>query len=197
MYDLEYIKSVLKNKLPHRRYKHSLGVCESATWLARKHDACQSKAEVAGLLHDYAKYLDGYEARKYIKEFHIQIDEVIDLNIDLAHGLIAAELIKSEFKIEDEEILNAVRYHTTGRRGMTSLEKIIYLADYIEPNRRFPGVDEIRNIAKYDLNRAVLMALDNSIKHVISKGLLIHHNSIFARNALITEMASVQSSVEI
>ncbi len=197
MYDLEFIKSVLKNKLPHRRYNHSLGVCESAIWLAKKHDACQNKAELAGLLHDYAKYLNSYEARKYIKEFQIQIDEVIDLNIDLAHGLIAAELIKFEFEIEDEEILNAVRYHTTGRENMTNLEKIIYLADYIEPNRRFPVVDKIRDIAKHDLNKAVLMALDNSIKHVISKGLLIHHNSIFARNSLIMEMASAQSPIEV
>lgn len=192
MYDLEFLKSVIRDKLPYKRYKHSLGVCKSAAWLAKIHDVCRNKAKVAGLLHDYSKYLKSYEARRYIEEFQIPIDEVIDLNIDLAHGLIAAELIKVEFKIEDEEILNAVRYHTTGRKGMTKLEKIIYLADCIEPNRKFAGVDEIRSVAKHDLNRAVLMALDDSIKHVISKGLLIHHNSILARNSLITEMASAQ-----
>ncbi|WP_432408930.1 bis(5'-nucleosyl)-tetraphosphatase (symmetrical) YqeK [Wukongibacter sp. M2B1] len=195
MYDLEFIKSVIKDKLPHRRYKHSLGVCESAAWLAKKYNECPNKAKVAGLLHDYAKYLNDYDSREYVEEFQIEIDEVIDFNIDLAHGLIAAELIRSRFNIMDEEILNAVRYHTIGRKNMTNLEKIIYLADYIEPNRKFPGVEEIRNVSKHDLNKAVLMTLDNSIKHVISKGLLIHNNSILARNALIKEMVSAQDSV--
>lgn len=193
MYDLDFIKSVLKDKLPRKRYTHSLGVCETAAWLAKEHEEDEKKAQIAGILHDYAKYLTKDEARKYIKQFKISIDYVTDINIDIAHGLIGAELVKNELKIYDKEILDSIRFHTTGREHMTKLEKIIYLADYIEPNRRFPEVNEIRNVAKYDLDKAVLMALDNSIRHVISRGVLIHNNSIAARNSIIVEIASKEA----
>lgn len=195
MCDSKVIKSILKDRLPHKRYIHSLGVCDTAVLLAKRYNVCQKKAQIAGILHDYAKYLTGHEARKYIKQFEIKIDEVIEANVDLAHGLIGAELVKLEFNIDDEDILNSIRYHTTGRKYMTDLEKIIYLADYIEPNRKIHGIEKIRKVAKDDLDKAVIMALDSSIKHVISKGLLIHNNSVLARNALIMEMMSVQSPV--
>jgi len=197
LYDLKSIKSMLKNRLPYKRYIHSLGVCDTAARLAKIHNACMEKAQIAGVLHDYAKYLTEYEARQYIKQFEIIIDEVIDSHIDLAHGLIGAELIKSELKIEDQDILNSIRYHTTGRKHMTKLEKIIYLADYIEPNRKFSGIEKIRKVSEYDLDKAVLMALDNSITHVISKGLLLHNDSILARNTLIMDITITQKSIEV
>ncbi|SHJ82463.1 bis(5'-nucleosyl)-tetraphosphatase (symmetrical) YqeK [Paramaledivibacter caminithermalis] len=185
MTDIEFLKSVVKNKLPERRYIHSLGVFETAINLAKIYNVCEKKAGIAAILHDYAKYLSKKEARHYIKKFHIKIDEVIDKQIDLAHGLIAAELVKREFKIVDIDILNSIKYHTIARVNMTDIEKIIYLADYIEPNREFPGVNKIRNVALYNLDKAMIMALDNSIKYVIEKGLLLHTNSILARNSLI------------
>lgn len=185
MYDLEFLKGILKNKLPEKRYNHSLGVYNTAIRLAKIYDVCIDKAGVAGILHDYAKYLSENEVRHYITEFQIEIDQVIDNQIDLAHGLIGAELVKRELEIEDIDILNAIKYHTVGRKNMTDIEKIIYLADYIEPNRKFPGIEEIRQTALHNLDRATLMALNNSINHVISKGLLLHSNSIFARNSLI------------
>lgn len=185
MYDLEFLKGILKSKLPERRYNHSLGVYNTAVRLAKIYNVCIDKAGVAGILHDYAKYLSEDEARHYITEFQIEIDEVIDKQIDLAHGLIGAELVKRELEIEDIDILNAIKYHTVGRKNMTDIEKIIYLADYIEPNRKFPGIEEIRQIALHDLDRATLMALNNSINHVITKDSLLHSNSIFARNSLI------------
>ena len=147
-----------------------------------KHKANEKKARIAGILHDYAKYMAKDEARKYIKQFGIIVDNVTELNINLAHGLIGAELVKKDFEIDDKEILDSIRFNTTGRKHMTKLEKIIYLADYIEPNRKFPGVEEIRNTANKDLDKAVLMALDSSIIHVISMGLLIQNDSILARN---------------
>ncbi len=189
MYDLEFIKSVLKRKLPRKRYIHSIGVCETAAWLAEKYEVDREKAKIAGLLHDYAKYLTKHEAREYIRHFNIIIDEVMEENIDLAHGLIGAELIKNEFEINDKEILDSIRFHTTGRNEMTKLEKVIYLADYIEPNRKYPGVDDIRNIAHENLDKAVLMALDNSIIHVISRGRSIHIDSILARNEMLKKLS--------
>lgn len=197
MYDLEFIKSVLKDKLPRKRYIHSIGVSETAAWLAEKHKADEKKARIAGVLHDYAKYLTKDEARKYIKQFEIIIDNVTKLNLNLAHGLIGAELVKNDFEIDDKKILDSIRFHTTGRKHMTKLEKIIYLADYIEPNRKFPGIDEIRDTANKDLDKAVLMAIDSSIIHVISRGLLIHNDSILARNDLIEKIDSRRGLVKI
>ena len=185
MVDLELIKKELKNKLPHKRYVHSLNVSNTAVKLCEIHNVCKDKAEIAGLLHDYAKYLSKEEVCQYIKEFKIEVDEVINLQKDLAHGLIGAELVKRKFKIMNLDILNSIRYHTTGRKKMTNLEKIIYLSDYIEPNRKFPGIEEIRVMALTDLNKATLMALDNTIKYIIIKGLLLHNNSVLARNSLV------------
>lgn len=186
--DLELVKKELKRKLPLKRYIHSLNVSNTAVKLCRVYNVCKDKGEIAGLLHDYAKYLSNDEMCKYIEEFKIEIDEVINSQKDLAHGLIGAELVKRKFKIQDLDILNSIRYHTTGRKEMTNLEKIIYLSDYIEPNRKFPGIEEIRKMALKDLNKATLMALDNTIKYIIIKGLLLHSNSLLARNNLILEM---------
>lgn len=189
MFDLDFIKSQLKKRLSHKRYKHSVGVSDTAVCLAKIYDICEEKAKIAGILHDCGRYLSEKEARQYLKEFQIEIDEVTNLQIDLAHGVIGAKIAQKEFHIKDKEILNSIKYHTTGRKNMTKLEKIIYLSDYIEPSRKFPGLDKIRSIATYDLDKATLMALDNSIKYVISKGLLLHNNSILARNSLILEIA--------
>lgn len=194
MNDLEFLKGILKNKLPEKRYIHSLGVCNTAVKLAKIYNVCKDKAAVAGILHDYAKYLSENEARNYIMEFQIEIDEVMDEQIELAHGLIGAELVRRELEIEDTDILNSIKYHTVGRKNMTDIEKIIYLADYIEPNRKFPGIEEIRRMAVHDLDKATLMALNNSINYVISKGLLLHSNSIFARNSLILSNFKVTSA---
>lgn len=192
MKDIELLKGILRDKLPEKRYIHSLGVCSTAVKLAEIFNVCKYKAAVAGILHDYAKYLSENEARYYVAKFHIEIDDVMDKQIDLAHGLIGAELVKRELDIEDMDILNAIRYHTVGRKNMTDIEKVIYVADYIEPNRKFPGVEDIRGIALEDLDKATLMALNNSINHVISKGLLLHTNSIFARNSLILNNLKVK-----
>lgn len=197
MLDLDFMRSELKKKISHKRYIHSIGVSDTAVGLAKIYDICEEKAEIAGILHDYGKYLSEKEARQFLKEFQIEVDEVTDLQIDLAHGLIGAKLVEREFHIKDENILNSIKYHTTGRKHMTKLEKIIYLSDYIEPSRKFSGLDEIRSVAMYDLDKATLMALDDSIKHVISKRLLLHNNSILARNSLILEIASAQSSDKI
>lgn len=191
--DLESVKLILKERLKPKRYLHSIGVSNTSVRLAKLYGVCEKKAEIAGILHDYARNLSHDELSQYINEFKIATDEVIDTQVDLAHGLIGAELVKNKFNIEDEDILNAIRYHTTGRKHMSKLEKIIYLADYIEPNRKAAEVEKIRGIALYDLNKAVLMALDNCIKYVIKKGLLLHNNSILARNSLILERISVKT----
>lgn len=179
------IKKILSKRLTPKRYKHSIGVHDTALKLAKLYDVSEEKAAIAGLLHDYAKGLSYSEAIYYIKKYAIKIDEVIKEQIDLAHGFIGAELIKEELNIRDEEILEAIRYHTIGKEKMSKLEKIIYLSDFIEPNRFYLGVEELRTVALSDLDKATLLALNNTISYVINKNNLLHINSILARNSLL------------
>ena len=106
-------------------------------------------------------------------------------SINLMHGLAGSIIAKHIMGIEDEDVLNSISYHTTGRKNMTILEKIIYIADYIEPMRNFPGVDELRKIAYSNLDEALLLSFDNTIKYVITKGQLLHLDTIEARNYIL------------
>ncbi len=188
MISIEEIKDILSKKLTHKRFKHSLGVYETTLELSKLYKVCEQKAGIAGLLHDYAKDLSYIQVRNYIDKYSINMDKVIEEQLDLVHGYIGAELVKEELNIYDEEILNAIRYHTIGKENMSKLEKIVYLSDYIEPNRVFPGVEELRKIALSDLDKATLLALNNTISYVIESNKLIHINSILARNSLILKI---------
>jgi predicted HD superfamily hydrolase involved in NAD metabolism len=181
------IKKILKSKLKRKRYVHSLGVQKTAEQLAKIHNESVTKASIAGLVHDCAKNLSGKELLNYAKQFDILVDGVTKIQPELLHGAIGAEIAKRELCIEDDEILNAIRFHTTGKAKMTLLEKIIYLADYIEPNRNFNGVETLRKVALSDLDQATLMAFNNTIKYVVSNNGLLHPTTIFARNDLLLQ----------
>jgi predicted HD superfamily hydrolase involved in NAD metabolism len=112
----------------------------------------------------------------------------LEYNKELWHAPVGAEVARERFGITDEEILNAIRYHTSGRPGMSKLEKIIFLADYIEPGRRFPGVDEVRETARRDLERAVLMAMDNTIRFLLERGQKVYPLTLLARNHMLDEV---------
>lgn len=185
MMAIEKIKDILKRTLTKKRYEHSIGVQKTAIKLAEIYDASVEKASIAGLIHDCAKNLSHDALLNYVKQFDILMDSVSKHQKQLLHGAVGAKLAEVEFGIKDEEIINAIKFHTTGRKNMSLLEKIIYLADYIEPNRSFAGIDEIRELAMKDLDRAVLMALNNSINYIISKEQLLHPDTIFARNYLL------------
>jgi len=188
MKELRYIESEVKKMLTPRRFEHSLGVRDTAVQLAVKYDANSDKAALAGLTHDCAKDLGYQEMMELVKKYNINLDEISRLEPSLIHGPLGACIAQDVFEIYDEEVLNEIRYHTTGRPSMTLLEKIIYLADYIEPHRDFPGVNKLRNVAKCDLDNAMILAFDNTITHVISLRGLLHPNTIFARNDLIVRL---------
>lgn len=185
MYSIDELKKILNRRVSPKRYIHSIGVYETAVKLAGIYGVSQEKAGVSGLLHDYAKDLSEKESWYYIHKFDIEADEVIEKQIDLAHGFIGAELVKREIQIEDIEILDSIRYHTMGRKNMNTLEKIIFISDYIEPSRTFPKVKELREMAFNDLDKSIIMALDNTIRYVLEIGQLIHQDSIYARNDLL------------
>lgn len=176
--------SIVKKQLTERRYVHTIGVMETAIKLARKYGADEKKAELAAVFHDYAKYRPKEEMEKCIVEEYMPAD-LLTANIELWHAPVGAFLVEKEAGIKDKEILDAIRYHTTGRAGMTSLEKIIFLADYIEPGRKFPGVDEVRQLAEEDLDLALIKALQNTISFLMEKNQPIYPDTFHTYNDLV------------
>ncbi len=182
---IEKIHYELKRNVSSHRYRHSLGVADAAVYLANKYGADKDVAYIAALLHDYAKDFSKEQVEEYISQNNLVIDEIMSGVYQLLHGKIAAHIAKKQFDINDKDILNAIEYHTTGRKEMSKLEKIIYLADFIELGRNYVGVEELRIVAEQNLDEAVLLALNNTIKYVISTGKLLHTNTVEARNALL------------
>ncbi|OPJ55563.1 bis(5'-nucleosyl)-tetraphosphatase (symmetrical) YqeK [Alkalithermobacter paradoxus] len=184
--DIKDMISILKNMITEKRLVHSLGVVESAKKLAKIYGEDVKKAEVAALLHDCAKCLGKDEVLYYVRKYNILLDDIQKKELELAHGIVGAYISKDIFKVDDESILSAITYHTTGKENMSKLEKIIYVADFIEPNRDYPGVDKLRNTAyNEDLDKALLMSFDNTIKYVISIQKILHPITVKARNYLL------------
>lgn len=171
---MQEIHSRMKCIFRPKRYMHILGVQYTATALAMAHGADLKKAELAGVLHDCAKYMTDREQLAMCEVNGISLTEVERENPALIHAKLGAYVAQKKYNIEDEEILSAIRYHTTGRENMTLLEKIVYIADYIEPNRSFDsepyGLSEIRKKAYADIDKALLMILENSVSHLQKSG---------------------------
>lgn len=184
----EKIMNYLKQNLSEGRLKHSVEVSRTAEALAGQYGSDTEKAGLAGLVHDCARYKSREELVQYIAEEGIMLDEAALCIKELLHGPAAVHICKKEFGIYDGEVLSAVMYHTTGKENMTKLEKIIFLADFIEPGRVFDGVEELRRLALENLDEALLAAFDSSIKYIISKRGHIHKTTVAARNYLLQSM---------
>ena len=183
------MESKLKEMLPERRLQHSLNVSKCAEKLSEIDNCNKEKAKIAGLVHDCAKYFDDEQIEDCIKKFNIKLDPLEENNIALSHSLIGSYVSKEVFKIEDEEILNAIKYHTTGRENMTLLEKIIYMADLIEEGRNFPRVEELRELTYGGkLDEALILSFNNTIKFVIDNNQLIHPRTVKARNYILSKV---------
>jgi putative HD superfamily hydrolase of NAD metabolism len=191
MWSKEQILQYLRENLKDSRYEHTLGVVEMAKKLAEINGVDKERAELAALVHDCAKNLHINELFKILQENSIEIDEIECKSPQLLHGKVGAVLGEKLMDINDKEILSAVKYHTTGKANMSTLEKIIYIADYIEPNRNFDGVDKLREITLENLDRGVLGGIDNTLIYIINNGGLIHPNTINARNYLINTLKEV------
>jgi len=171
--------------LPEPLYRHVLGVAETARAMACRFGADERAAYTAGLLHDVAKVLSPEALLKAAEGSGIVVDEIERRSPGLLHGPVAAVWAQQELGIRDQAILDAIRYHTTGRAGMSPLEMIIYTADLIEPGRRYPGVEALRELAGNDLKAACLAGLDQTLRYCLDRGWLIHPRSLEARNALL------------
>lgn len=169
----------LKKELDHQRYVHTLGVEETAREMAVIFGEDAEKAALAGLLHDCAKCMPLSQMLKTAK--HEEIDPLMKESKALMHALSGMCVARDVYNVADEEVLSAIRWHTTGRAGMTALEKIIYLADMIEPGRKpFDGLEELRALCRSDLDEAMHRALRMSLEHVLSQGKSLHPDTLAA-----------------
>lgn len=168
---LKQLSEQLSEILDKKRYAHTIGVAYTALSLAMAYGTDLYKAYLAGLLHDNAKCISAEKKRKLCKKHNLVLNEAEDKNPDLLHAKLGAIRAKEKFQVTDEEILGAIQYHTTGRPDMTELEKIIYIADYIEPNRKMlPGLSEIRTMAFQNLDKAMVLILQNTLAYLEKKG---------------------------
>lgn len=178
---------LVKIQLTDHRYQHTLGVMETAIALAKQYGGDEQKAELAAIFHDYAKFRPKAEMKEIIIEQGFP-QNLLEYNSELWHAPVGAYLTEKEAGIIDPEVLEAIRFHTSGRPGMTLLDKIIYLADYIEPGRHFPGVEEVRNVAKENLDKALIMAVKNTIIFLLKKNQTVYPETFYTYNDLIRKL---------
>ena len=174
---MKKIKKYLKKHLTKERYHHTVGVAYTAMSMAMKYNPQPDnnefmiKAEIARLLHDCAKCMDNDKKIRICNKNQISYSKIEAENPYLLHGKVGAYIARKEFDILDEDILNAITWHTTGRPAMSLLEKIIFVADYIEPSRRpIPELNLIRQLAFTDIDQAVIKILENTLKYLNEKG---------------------------
>ena len=172
----------IENNLTEKRLKHTNSVVDEAVKLAERYGEDISKAEVAALFHDMFRCAGINAVNMYVRHLGLPV-RFID-NPNLAHSKIAAEIMKRDYNIRDDDIINAVSFHTTGRAGMSKLEKIIFLADAIEPGRNYPTVDEIRKLAYIDLDEACIASMERTVQYTEKKGEYLDPDTINALNDL-------------
>ena len=189
-FDFAAAMEKLKAALKPERYEHSLGVMETAGEMAARFGMDVEQARVAGILHDCAKNIAPEEAYRLCEEYGVALDEVSRQAFGLVHQYLGAALARAEYGIEDEEILSAIRCHTTGKADMGPLDKVLYLADFTEPNRDkepFAGLKELRALCKTDLDEAMLFALNISIKSIVDRERMMHMDTVHAWNWFLTK----------
>lgn len=158
-------------ELDRERYEHTLGVMYTAASMAMCHGPDTEQALLAGLLHDCAKCIPGESKIKLCEKYHLNISEVERANPSLLHAKLGAFLAAKKYHVEDKAIINAIASHTTGRPHMSLLEKIIYIADYIEPGRPdLPNMEEVRHLAFRDIDRCLYRILEDSLVYLKSQG---------------------------
>ena len=164
------IKKTVKKELSKERYQHTLGVAYTASCLAMRYGEDMERAYLAGLLHDNAKQIPDDEKIRTAEKLEIPISDAERENPSLLHAKLGAYYAESRFDITDPGILSAILFHTTGRPDMDLLEKIIFVADYIEPNRdRAKNLSELRSLAFKDLDRAVLRIAEDTMTFISMK----------------------------
>ena len=175
------IVSKEKSNMTEDRFEHCIGVSKTAKKLAELNQYDEDKAALAGFIHDYAKQVSVEEYREVIKTKGFDQD-LLNWNRSIWHGIVGTYFIQRDLKITDSEILTAVRRHTTADVEMTTLDKIVFMADYIEPGRSFPGVEEARKITYANLDKGVGYQLAHTLEFLIEKRNKIYPRTLDAYN---------------
>lgn len=179
--------SFLKKHLSQERFLHTLAVEKEAISLAERYGVDICKASLAGLLHDCAKWFSDEELIKLARSYNIPLSIWDISSPQILHAPVGSIFVREYFGIKDRDVLSAIWKHTTGDREMSTLDKIIFIADYIECNRDFPGVSHLREIVKKDLNGAILFAINLTVGYIMRNNLLVHPKTIEVWNYLIKE----------
>jgi predicted HD superfamily hydrolase involved in NAD metabolism len=182
---LAEIRAYIKGKLKTERYRHSIGVMETARELAVRYGEDPMRAQLAGILHDCGKQYGHEESLRLMDAIGYVPNEVERFSPTLLHGRIGALLARERFAIGDDGILSAIACHTTGKVGMDLLDKIIYVADYIEPNRDGDWVYPMRTMAFRDLDGCLILCADSTLTYEMKKGNPIHPDTLRMRNAML------------
>lgn len=185
MYNTDNYIDLIKSRLSEHRFIHSMNVAESARALAKKYGADEEKAYTAGLLHDIMKEESLDVQRKYIEKNGYKMTAIEISSSSVYHQMSGAEYCKSELQIEDNDIINAIRYHTTGRSKMSLLEQIVFTADFISADRKYPDVDIMREKAEISLEEAMLYSLRFTIKFLADRKSVIHPSTIECYNWIV------------
>lgn len=165
--DIKKIRKAMEKNLDPKRYEHTLAVAYTAGALAMRYGEDANKAILAGMLHDCAKCLTNEKRTSICKKHNIEISEAETRNPFLLHAKVGGHLAEQKYGVHDQDVINAILNHTTGRPGMSLLEKIIYIADYIEPGRKqAPNLDVIRKLAFENLDEALIQILQDTLDYL-------------------------------
>ncbi len=180
--DFEFYKQHLKNKLSPKRFEHCTNVANCAAELAKIYGENEEKASVAGLLHDVTKELSDDEHIEILKDSDISFE---NFPPKLFHGISGSKYVKQKLGIADESIRTAIRYHTTGRENMSMLEKIVFVADYVSPERKWLDAKELYELAKSDIDKVALCKLLMAVYNCLKRGQIVHFDTLAACKQII------------
>lgn len=183
--DVQKWQSKIESRIGTKRMEHTMRVVETAQKLAAHYGVDVEKAKTAAFFHDCAKIRDEKELLDRAKDYGLVLSEEMKAVPQIIHSYLGAIVAQTDYGINDIDVLNAIRYHTTGRAQMSNLEKIIFLADYIEPGRSFPGVEQARALAMNNVDEAMLYCLSHTISYLLEQDEMIALETIKARNYLL------------
>ena len=189
----EALLAKMETVMPEKRLRHCLGVEKAARELAECFGLDVEKAGLAGLLHDYAKKVSDEEFLALIDKYKLNPD-LKNWGNNVWHGMVGIYKIQEDLGIKDEEILRAIEIHTVGSSTMSELDKVVYIADYIEHNRNFPGVDKARELAQRSLNLAVAYETARTVEHLAHKGKPIYPQTLETYNAFVGYLKEIEEN---
>ena len=189
----EALLAKMETVMPEKRLRHCLGVEKAARELAERFGLDVEKAGLAGLLHDYAKKISDEEFLSLIDKYQLDPD-LKNWGNNVWHGMVGIYKIQEDLGIEDAEILRAIEIHTVGSGTMSELDKVVYVADYIEHNRDFPGVDKARELAQRSLNQAVAYETARTVEHLAHKGRPIYPQTLETYNAFVGYLKEIEEN---